>query len=133
MEFEYPNIFSTGRNPILHLHVVACVIWKLCLLSKGQNTDSKIPSSSDNDNESLETISLENESFISLNSSVKSLTEALNKLGVSFKSIKSNVDKIVESVTDKIKNVPGFENEYKNFIAEEKNKKLDKFLGYSEL
>jgi TPR repeat protein len=102
-------------------------------ISKNKKVEIKI--SSNSDNESLDSISLDNESFISFKTktnSIKSLSYSVSRLSLA--SIKRKREQIVISVKDKLKKVsPSFKNDFKNFIDKQKEKKLeDNFLGYYE-
>ncbi|CAB4460290.1 HCP-like protein [Rhizophagus irregularis] len=107
--------------------------------SKNKNIEPKISSSSDI--ESPDSISLENESFISFKTktnstvdfSIKSLSYSVSKLSISM-SIKRKKEQFVSSVKNKLNKVsPSFSNDFKNLMAKQKEKRLeDNFLGYYE-
>ncbi|UZO18616.1 uncharacterized protein OCT59_009928 [Rhizophagus irregularis] len=109
-------------------------------------SETKVPSPG-SDNESVDTLSLENEtlsldneSFISFKTktnstvdiSLKSITQSFSNLSITFKRKK---EQLITTVKDKLKGISSlsFKNDFKNFIDKEKDKKLeDNFLGYYE-
>ncbi|RIA98918.1 hypothetical protein C1645_800922 [Glomus cerebriforme] len=103
--------------------------------SKKQNNEPNIPSSTDD--ESIETLSLENESFISFKTkpnstvelSIKSLSYSISRM-----TLKRKQEKVVKLVKEKLRTIPPkFNNDFKNFISKESQKYLeDNFLGYYE-
>jgi TPR repeat protein len=110
-----------------------------------KNVETKIPSSN-SDNESVETLSLENEtlsldneSFISFKTktnstvdiSIKSLTKSFAKLSI---NLQRKGEQLISSIKEKLKKVsPKFSDDFKKFISKQKDEKLeDNFLGYYE-